>query len=130
MSTLKEAQKAAIKKASRAWLWVWGFNSLILIGFGLLLPFRWWAIAAFVLFAPFEFIGLRYRNPKYPPLTDVIRVYVPQYACLALIWGLGAAAASKWGVVFTDTISIALFFAAMGWVTVHFLTKYQQAPSD
>lgn len=114
------------------WMYLFGINTLILIIIPFCgVPFAWWVIAFAVLFGIMELIGnVHSKGGKYPPLTDLIRTYVPNTIALAIMWGLGAAAASVWGISWNRPLFIALFFTALGWLTNHFINRYNKPASD
>jgi hypothetical protein len=101
------------------WLWLWGAVAIALIALTFFIPFKWWAAAAAAGFGTMEAIGLRRPNDPYPPLTHVIRRYVPRWAAYAAIYGFTGAAGSVW-LTISKPQRLGPLFALLGWFTTHF----------
>jgi hypothetical protein len=104
---------------ARWWLWLWGVVAVSLLVLVFLLPFRWWAIGAAVGFGTLEGIGLARTDDAYPPLTHVIRRYVPRSVAFTAIYGFMGGAGSVWFEI-RRPWRLALFAALLGWFTTHF----------
>ncbi len=107
------------------WLWLWGGVSVVLIVLAFLLPFKRWAVAAVIGFGSMETIGLVHPSDAYPPLTQVVREYVPREIALALMYGFTAAAGAVW-LGFAHPAWLGLLFAFVGWLTTHFDVAYDR----
>jgi len=107
------------------WLGLWGAVAVGLIVLALtpVLSFKWWAVAAFIGFGSMETVGLLRPHDRYPPLTQVIRRYVPRWAAFPAIYGITAAAGGVW-LKFPNPARLGLLFALVGWLTTHFDTTF------
>ena len=112
---------------ARWWLWLWGAVAVGLIVLALtpVLSFKWWAVAALIGFGSMEGYGLYRPNDPYPPLTQVIRRYVPRWAAFPAIYGITAAAGAVW-LEFPQPARLGLLFALVGWLTTHFETTFDE----
>src|SRR5215211_8323087 len=104
---------------ARWWLYLWGVVAVTLLVLVFFLPFGWWAGAAAVGFGTLEGIGLWRANDAYPPLTHVIRRYVPRWVAFTAIYGFAGGAGGVW-LGFPYPGRSALLFALLGWLTSHF----------
>jgi hypothetical protein len=98
---------------------LWGVVALGLIALVFFLPVKWWALAAAGGFGVMEGIGLHNPNDPYPPLTHVIRQYVPRWAAFTAIYGFTGAAGGVWFRV-SSPERLGALFALLGWFTTHF----------
>lgn len=105
------------------WLYLWGFVAIGLIAIIFFVPFWIWAIAAIVGFGTMEGFGLATKGP-YPPLTYVIRAFVPYWFSIPVIWMFTAAAGATWMRIH-HVLSIAAIAALLGWFNTHFLKSYK-----
>jgi hypothetical protein len=107
------------------WVYLWGGVALSLLAALFLIPFYWWFLAAFVGFGTMEGIGIWVSGPNgpYPPLTDVIRAYVPIWVSVPLIWAICAGAGASWWH-WHHPLGISLLAGLAGWFTVHFTDAY------
>jgi len=112
---------------SSKWLWAWGVVAvgLIVLVFTPVLSFKWWALAALIGFGSMEALGLWRPDDPYPPLTQVIRCYVPRWAAFPAIYGVTAAAGGVW-LDFPNPARLGLLFALVGWLTTHFDTAFDE----
>lgn len=110
---------------ARWWIWMWGVVAVGLIVLAFLIPFKWWALAALVGFGSMEAIGLAHPNDAYPPLTHVIRRYVPRWLAFTAIYGVTGAAGGVW-LDFAAPTRLGLLFALVGWLTTHFDVTFDQ----
>ena len=101
------------------WLWLWGVVAVGLIALVFFIAFKWWAVAALAGFGTMEAIGLVRADDPYPPLTEVVRGYVPRWVAFTLIYGCWAGAGATW-LKFAHPLRIALLVALLGWFTAHF----------
>jgi hypothetical protein len=95
---------------------------LVLVFF---LPFRWWALAAAAGFGAMEGIGLWRADDAYPPLTHVIRRYVPRWVAFTAICGFTGAAGGVW-LGFARPARLFGLLALLGWFTTHFDVAYDE----
>lgn len=122
--------KQVLEQAAAWWLFLFGAVSIALIVLAFVIPFTWWIIAVFVAWIPMEMVGVLVNDPKYPPLTNIIRTYVPGWSALFILWGLAAAGGSVWNVSFHRPLAVALWFAGVGWLTYHFIQRYNEPVYD
>jgi hypothetical protein len=108
------------------WLWLWGVVAVTLIVLVFVLPFKWWALAALVSFGKMEALGLLRPNDPYPPLTQVIRKYVPRWVAYTLIYGCTGGAGATW-FKFPHPVQLALLVGLLGWFTAHFDVAFDDA---
>jgi hypothetical protein len=88
-------------------------------------PSTWLASAV----APFihEAIGLARAGDSLPPLTFVIRRYVPRWVVDASVFGFGAFAAMTWWSPPHRTAVIVAIPATVGWLINHFDVAVRRA---
>ena len=108
---------------NRWFVLMWGVISLTLLSLLFVLPFGEWAIAAAIGFGIPEAIGIWRKRDSMPPLTDVIRRYVPGWVTFPVIYGLIAAAGSVW-FGFRHPPRMGALFAMLGWMSYHFTVRY------
>jgi hypothetical protein len=116
-----------IKDAANWWLWLWGAVAVgLIVAVFVGVPFFWWAVAVFAGFGTMESIGVIKKDPRYPPLTDVIRAKIPIWASLPVMAALLAGAAAKWfGFGPLRAFEAAVLFGFAVWLIVHFESAYQ-----
>jgi hypothetical protein len=124
------------KPWARWWLYLWGVVAVALLVLVFFLPFGWWAGAAAVGFGTLEGIGLWRADDAYPPLTHVIRRYVPRWAAFTGIYAFTGAAGGTW-LGLSRPERLAALFGLLGWFTTHFdvtfdedLEKVERAKND
>jgi hypothetical protein len=76
-------------------------------------------------FGTLEGIGLWRPHDAYPPLTHVIRRYLPRWAAFTLIYGFTGAAGGTW-LGFPHPERLAGLFALLGWFTTHFDVTFDE----
>lgn len=111
------------RRWSRLWVALWAVDVGVLVPAAFLLPFRRWSALAALLFGVPEAVGLLRRGDPYPPLTFVVRRFVPRWACFTLLYGLWAAA-SAWWLGFPHPERLGALFALLGWAQNHFDVTY------
>jgi len=108
---------------SPAWVAMWILFSIALVSAAFLVPFWSWLTLAGLLFGIPEAIGLLKHKDSLPPLTFVVRRYIPRYIWFPLMYGafggifafwLGIAHPTRW----------AAMWALLGWLTDHFTVTY------
>lgn len=120
MTTLKAAPPAVW---SRWFVFMWGAIAAVLIVSAFLLPFRWWAAVAAVGFGVPEWIGVRKHDDRFPPLTSVIRRYVPRWFAIPVMSGLIGACAAVW-FGFPRPAALGAVLVLYAWILVHFDVTY------
>jgi len=98
-------------------------TTLIVLALTPVLSFKWFALAALLTFGPMEGYGLFRPHDPYPPLTQVIRRYVPRWAAFPAIYGVTASAGGVCLKV-PQPARLGLLFALVGWLTTHFDTTF------
>jgi hypothetical protein len=93
-----------------------------------LIPFRWWSLAAFVVFGSFEFVGIHTSRDDLPPLTQIIRRYLPAWVAFALLYGLVGMCGAFWFQV-AHPVRVGALFGLVGWLDEHFSSTYD-APGE
>jgi hypothetical protein len=111
------------------WLWLWGLVALSLIALMFFLPFKWWALAGLIGMGGMEGLGLAHPNDAYPPLTQVVREYVPRWIAFTAIYGLVGAGGSVW-LRLSHPEKLGLLFALLGWFTTHFDVTFDHAKTN
>lgn len=104
------------------WLVLWAVTAAILLTTLFLLPFKLWSLLTFVVFGTMEGVGVFVSGP-YPPLTDVIRRFVPGWVTFAAIYALLAWAGARW-FGWSHALGVGILFGLCGWLTFHFDSKY------
>lgn len=104
---------------ARWWIYLWAAVAIGLIVLIFLVPFKWWTLAAALGFGAMEAVGLLRRMDPYPPLTHVIRNYVPRWIAFPAIYGFTGAAGAVW-FGFSRPERLGALFALLGWFTTHF----------
>jgi hypothetical protein len=104
---------------ARWWIWLWGIVAVGLLISLRFFAFKWWAVAAGVGFGTMEGIGLVHDNDPYPPLTHVIRNYVPRWIAFSAIYAITGGAAAKWFHL-RHAAGIAAVVGLLGWFNAHF----------
>jgi hypothetical protein len=107
------------------WLWLWGTVAIGLLVLLRFLAFKWWAIAAGAGFGTMEAIGLIHDDDPYPPLTHVIREYVPRWIAFSAIYGITGGAAAKW-FHFHNALGLAAVVGLIGWFNAHFDVTFDE----
>lgn len=108
---------------AKPWVAMWAVFTAALLGAAFFLPFAYWAGATVVLFGVPEFIGVRHRGDRFPPLTYVVRRYVPRWVVDTVVWGFAGAAGGSW-FGFAHPWRVGALFALVGWLTNHFDVTY------
>lgn len=112
------------------WLYLWAAVGAALIALVFLLAFPWWCLAALIGFGTMEGVGLAVGG-SYPPLTSVIRRYLPEWLAFLLIYSLTGAAGETWIThLWHSSIPHAVLVGGvvglLGWFTAHFVLTYQE----
>jgi len=109
------------------WVWLWGVVAVaLLVSVWFRAPFMIWTIATVVAFGGMEGFGLTHAAQGYPPLTQVIREYIPRWLAFSLIYGCAGMAGATWFRV-RDRIGLAVLVGLVGWFTAHFDTAFDNA---
>ena len=90
---------------ARWWLWLWAAVAVALIALFFVMPLKWWAVAALAGFGTMEGIGLIRPDDPYPPLTHVIRRYVPRWAAFTAIYGFAGGAGDSFAAGLTYALA-------------------------
>ena len=102
--------------------WVVGFGVvavMLLVSVFFRVPFMVWSLATLVLFGTMEGVGVAKVSDKCPPLTDIIREYIPRWLAFALIYFMVGMAGGTW-FRFAHRWGLALLAGLLGWLTAHF----------
>lgn len=112
---------------SKAWVLLWLVNVVVLAALAPFMVPRRWAAAFALLFLLPEMIGLLRHHDALPPLTYVVRRYVPRWVPTAVTFGCGAWLAEMW-VDRADHPLLALVIIAtfVGWLTNHWDVTYSE----
>lgn len=107
------------------WVYLWGVVAVALLVALWFIPYEWWLVATTVCFGTMEGYGVFVSGPNgpYPPLTDVIRAYVPIWLSVPVIWAISAGAGATW-FHWAHPLGVSLLAALTGWFTVHFVDAY------
>jgi hypothetical protein len=81
--------------------------------------------AFFVLFLVPELLSIKTPNDAFPPLTHMIRGYVPDDAAFPAIYILIGSLGGRWfGLPSTRIVGLGFVVAMLGWLTIHFTMSY------
>jgi hypothetical protein len=106
------------------WIWLWGVVSVgLLVSVWFRAPFMAWSLAAVATFGVMEAIGLTHAQQGFPPLTQVIREFVPRWLAFSLIYASTGVAGATW-FRFHERLELALLTGLLGWFTAHFDTTF------
>jgi hypothetical protein len=109
------------------WVWLWGVVAVVLIvSVWFRTPFMIWSIATALVFGGMEAYALTHEEQGFPPLTQVIREYVPRWLAFTLVYGCAGMAAATWFRV-GDRVGLAVLVGLVGWFTAHFDTAFDKA---
>lgn len=115
---------------NRYWVGLWAFNVVALAALAQVLRPGAWAAAFTALFLLPEMVGLRQRGDEYPPLTYVVRRYVPRWVPDFVTFAIGAWVGGLWlgigGQSRTEHPMVVLVTVAsfVGWLTNHWSVTY------
>lgn len=109
----------------RWWLGLWAVAASSLLGLAFVLPFGRWVLAATIGFGLPEAFALLRRDDGYPPLTHVLRHFLPKWFTFAAIYALVGTIGSYWFGARHPTRMGALA-ALIGWLSAHFDTVYTE----
>lgn len=104
------------------WLYLWAITATVILTSLWFLPFHWWAVLTFVTFGTMEGIGIYVSGP-YPPLTDVIRKFLPAWVTFPAIYALVTWAGTRW-FHWPHSLGVGLLAGLLGWFQQHFDGKY------
>lgn len=104
---------------SRWWVRAWGVMALALIALIFVVRWYFWVPLAALGFGGMEAIGLRRNADALPPLTQVIRRYLPRWAAFTGLFAAFAAGASWW-LGYNHPIRAGLLGGLLGWLVAHF----------
>lgn len=109
----------------RWWVYGWTFLLFLIIVAAIVLPWWWWLIIAAVGFLAPEIYAVINEPSAAPPLTSILRRYLPSYAAFPL---LGYTVGFVTTVLITERAFLALVIglaAALGfWLIEHFASTY------
>ena len=113
------------------WVRYWIVSSVVWASLPFLLPIRWlwfgvWCGVFTALFLVPEIVAVLRRDPRFPPLTQTIRHFLPNDIAFPLLWGLPGAAAGRWlGLLpWWRYFFCGVVTALLGWFTTHFTVTY------
>lgn len=103
---------------------MWAVFTAALLTAAFFVPF-WptWLGLALLLFGAPEAVGVSVKDDAFPPLTHVIRHFLPNFVAFPLIYGLFGAVAAEW-LEFPRPWPVGGLFALLGWLTDHFTLTY------
>lgn len=104
---------------------LWGVVAVTALVLMFFLPFKIWSIAAAVGFGTMEGVGLVREKDAFPPLTFLIRRYLPRWLAFAAIYALVGGAGAYWFRI-SRAERVAGMFALLGWLTAHFDLTYDE----
>lgn len=107
------------------WVAMWVAVSAYLLVSLFLLPFEVWSLHALLGFGVPELVGISVKRDPFPPLTYVVRRYVPRWLTFTLVYGFFGAAGANW-FGFRHPVRMGLLFALLGWASNHFTVTYDR----
>lgn len=113
------------QKWSKLWLFMWMQIIGVLLVSIPFVHFREWMWMATVGFGLPEGIALLRNADKYPPLTHIIRHFLPKWFTFTAIYGIFGTIAAYW-LGFTHPGRLGALLALLGWLTAHFDTVYEE----
>ena len=109
---------------------VWAGVAVTLLVLLRFLPFWKWFLVAAPSFGTMEGVGLRKMRDAFPPLTHVIRRYVPRWLAFTAIFGIWGATIAYW-LSLPRPYVIGVATALLGWLNDHFDVTYdREAPYE
>jgi hypothetical protein len=102
---------------------MWLLIAAVLIPLAFFVSFGQWATAALIGFGPPEAIGVWRKRDSLPPLTFVMRRYLPRWVTFTSVYGLFGSVAAYW-LGFIHPFRLGALFALLGWLTTHFDVTY------
>ena len=110
---------------SRWWVLLWTLNVLFLAVYAAYASAGAWFSAFLVTFLLPEMVGLRRHRDGLPPLTYVVRRYVPRWVPTAVTFGAGAFLICEWwGVTGARELEAVGVATMIGWLTNHWDVTY------
>lgn len=114
---------AETARYSRAWVALWVASCAALLALVPALGVWHWLTVALVLFGVPEVIGLLRRDDAFPPLTFVLRRYVPRWLTHTAVSGAWGAVSAYW-LGFPRPWAVGALLALYGWLGDHFDVTY------
>lgn len=102
-------------------VWLWILNTSALLGLAFVLRLEHWLAAFLLLFFVPEMAGLRRHKDSLPPLTFVVRRYLPPWVPTGLTFAFGALLA----VLFRNPLFWIGDAAMCGWLVEHWDVTYE-----
>jgi len=109
---------------SKAWVVLWTAVALVLLSSVFAIPFGVWSMATLVSFGSMETIGLLKKKDKYPPLTYVMRRYLPRWLVFTTLYAYIGGVGAYWFTTSVRPWKFAALFGLLGWLTTHFDVTY------
>jgi hypothetical protein len=109
----------------RWWVALWTTNTLALMSLIWMLPVEHWMIATTVSFGLMEAIGLLKKKDAYPPLTFVMRRYLPRWLTQTAVWAYWGAAVGVLLELPFEAWKLAVLTGLLGWSQDHFDIVYE-----
>ncbi|HLE81828.1 MAG TPA: hypothetical protein VJA25_11100 [Dehalococcoidia bacterium] len=110
----------------RWWVALWTANTVALMSLIWMLPPKHWMVATTISFGLMEGIGLLKKQDAYPPLTFVMRRFLPRWlthTALTAYWGAAV------GVLLElpfPAWKLAVLTGILGWTQDHFDLVYER----
>lgn len=109
---------------ARWWIALWAIVAGVLLVSAFLVPFRVWSLATAAGFGSMESVGLLRRRDPYPPLTYVLRRFVPRWLTFTAIYAYAGAVGGYW-FGWPHPWRLAALLGLLGWLTTHFDVTYE-----
>jgi hypothetical protein len=113
---------------SRAWVLLFAAVSALLLLAIPFLTFKQWSIAAALGFGLLESVGLLRHRDRLPPLTFIVRRYVPEWLTF-VIAGFFVGVAGGYWFDFAHPFRLGGLLALYSWVVEHFVVTYEEGGS-
>lgn len=108
---------------SRWWVRMWIVTAPLVLVSAFYVAFRLWVPVALIGFLVPEIISIRKQSDSLPPLTHMIRHFLPDWLAFPLIYFSLGSVGAHW-LNFQRPAAIGALIGPLGWLTDHFTVTY------